>query len=501
MSRRLALALLFASTAMLAPAADAPAGYQAIVRRFADTLLEKGRDVHGSRKTALWCSVINLDDWSVPREAKEVPLRKGDRPQDRAVGGCNLHQDVSTLHVFRTLSALTGDPRYAQAVQDYVRDFFAVAQHPKSGLLAWGEHMYYDVHRDAVHLDYGRSGVVHELIGWTTPWEVLWEVDPQATTRAIEGLEYHFYGEDPAQTGWLFNRHGNWNGTYSPPSRSQPWIKHAALYAYAYAFLHARTGSPDARARAVGTGELYWNHRDPVTGLTPVCLPGVEGKAGHLYTDLTSFPLAAYFLLKAGRLGDAHPEGRERGLGMVKAFFAHAWDPATGGYRRKLNTDGTPFVESDPQAALAAAKVRPPGPWATGYGGADSGLPRLGRIAAYCARTEGDGDCRSAAARIAGIIAAAPIPADVSPVALGFVIHLNLDLYDLTREASYLGDAERYAKVAVEQLFANGLVRNAPGSGIYDAQSGAGDLLSSLLRLSLRLDGRQEPAGIHDWSF
>jgi hypothetical protein len=56
-------------------AADAPRTpeYLAIVRSFADTLLSKGRDVYGPRKTALWLSVINVEDFSVPRSAKEVP--------------------------------------------------------------------------------------------------------------------------------------------------------------------------------------------------------------------------------------------------------------------------------------------------------------------------------------------------------------------------------------------------------------------------------------------
>ncbi len=473
--------------------------YQAVVVRFADTLLDHGRDTYGPRQTALWCGVIMLEDYAVPQDAAKIRLRKGARVQDRAVGGCNLHHDVSTLHAFRTLSAVSGDAKYAQAVTDYVRDYVAVAQHPKSGLLGWGEHMYYDVFTDAVHLEYGRSGVVHELIEWTTPWEVLWEVDAQATTRAITGLKYHFYGENPALTGWLFNRHGTWSGSYSSAAKAQPWIKHAALFAYAYAFLYGKNTSPEVETRARGIGALYWNHRDPTTGLAPVCLPGIEGKSGHMEVDITSFPLAAYFLLKAGRISAADPEASQRGLSMVKAFLTRAWDPATATYRPKLNLDGTPFVETVPQAILAAS--RPVNPWAMGYGGSSSGLPRLGRIAAYCARQDQDPEFRIAAVRIADLLMAAPMPADVSPEALGFGIHLDLDLFDLTKERKHLTRADQTARIAVARMFSNGLIRSAPDSTIYESKSGAGDLLSALLRLSLRLQNSPDPVGSHDWSF
>ena len=500
MSLRLLLVSVLLSLVPLQVRGEDPApDYLAEVVRFADTLLERGRDTHGPRQTALWCGVINLADFSVPLDASQSPLPKGARVQDRAVGGCNLHHDVSTLHAFRTLSVLTQDAKYAQAVTQYVRDYLSVAQHPKSGLLGWGEHMYYNVHLDAMHMNYGRSGVVHELVEWTTPWEVLWEADPQATARAIEGLKFHFYGEDPAQTGWLFNRHGTWSGSYSPAGKSQPWIKHAGLFAYAYAFLYGKNAAPEMRTRAQDIGALYWNRRNPSTDLAPVCLPGIEGKTGHPESDIVSFPLAAYFLIKAGRVSDADPEAVKRGLRMVKAFLTHAWDQGTATYHRKLNTDGTPFVESDPKAMILASK--PVDPWAVGYGGDSSGLPRLGRIAAYCARIDPDLEFRTAAVRVADRLAAAPKPADISPEALGFAIHLRLDLFDLTGDRAHLLQAERDARVALTLLATKGLIRSSPNSSMYESKSGAGDLISAFLRLSLRVNGRAEPAGIHDWSF
>ncbi|MCX7047633.1 MAG: hypothetical protein NTX50_19380 [Candidatus Sumerlaeota bacterium] len=486
-----------------APRGDSP-DYLKIVKTFADTLLDKGLDVYGPKKTALWCGVIKLDDMSVPQDPKEIPLRKGERSQDRCVGGCNLHQDVSSLYAFRALSKITGVPRYEKAVNDYVRDFIAVAQNPKSGLLAWGEHMYYEVYGDVVHKEYGRTGASHELVEWTPPWDILWEVDPKSTARAIEGLKYHFYGADAAKTGWLYNRHAGWSGSYSNPGKSQPWIKHSALFAYSYAFLYAKTREQAWKDREIATGELYWNNRDPKTNLTASCLTSTGGKQGNIFSEINSVPIFAYFLLKAGYADPGATALREHALAVLKAYLKYSGDPEAKTYRKKLNLDGTPYSEITSQtinAPKSGGKKVQENPWTIGYGSESSGLLRLGRIAAYVARTEKDKECLDAAARVAGILKSASLPENFTPEEIGFGIHLNLDLYGLTNDKACLAEADRLAKIAVEKLFKNGLIQSIPASNIYEAKSGAGDLASSLLRLSLRLSAKPDPAGVYDWSF
>lgn len=469
--------------------------YLDIVRKFADTLIEKGRDRYGPKKTALWCGVIKLDDFSVPQDAKDAPIMKGFRAQDRAVGGCNLHHDVSTLYTFRALSRITGDPKYQTAVVDYLRDYLAVAQHPRSGLIAWGEHMYYELYGDIVHQDYGRSGRSHELVEYTPPWDLLYEVDPKATARAIEGIKYHFFGEDPARTGWMFNRHGSWDGRYSVPKNSQPWIKHAGLFAYSYAFLYSKTQHEDAKIRQMGTSQLYWNNRNPQTNLAPVCLPVPNGGNGHLQSDMTSFTTHSYFLLKAGQIDPTNAAAREHAMIMLKAFAKYSWDEQAGTYRDAVNGDGTPNVEPDPKK-LAAKSTNP---WSCTYGNA--GLLRFGRIAAYASRTENDAECLLIARRCAAILKATPLPQAFTPEEVGFGIHLNLDLFDQTGEKTYVTEASNLARIAVEKLWSDGLFRRVPGDRFYESKVGPGDLASALLRLSLRLDSRPQPDGVYDWSF
>ncbi|MCX6625376.1 MAG: hypothetical protein NTY38_30815, partial [Acidobacteria bacterium] len=280
---RLALALALTASA---PAADAP-GYLSYVQRFADTPLAGGLDVSGSRNTPLWAGVIDARTLTVPE--KDVPSLPGIRPNDRAVGGCNAYHDVVTWRVFETLSALTGRNRYAGAVKDYLTFFLKHAQNEQTGLLGWGEHLYYDFYRDAVPAE--RKS--HELLEWTPPWEVLWRVDPDAVKREISGIRYHYYADDPAA---LFNRHAWWDRPEHPKPGGQPWIKHSGLYAYSFAFLYAKTHDPRWLAWSRGAGELYWNHRNPATNLTLGCIGDPRPSTQNAATNM---PDLAYWLLKA----------------------------------------------------------------------------------------------------------------------------------------------------------------------------------------------------------
>ena len=107
-SRRAALAL---GVPAIARGARRRPSYLAYVRGCASSILAAGVDVHGLEKTPLWAGVIDARDLSVPRDG--VPPPAGVRENDRAVGGSNLYHDVVTVRVFRVLSAITGEAKYA----------------------------------------------------------------------------------------------------------------------------------------------------------------------------------------------------------------------------------------------------------------------------------------------------------------------------------------------------------------------------------------------------
>lgn len=480
------LTLVLASTA----SADAPEtgrrDYLGYVTRFADTLLDKGRDTYGPRKTPLWAAVIDTRTLTVP--SKDVPSPEGVRPGDRAVGGSNLYHDVATLHTLRALSAVTGDTRYEGAVRDYVKAFLENAQSEQTGLLAWGEHTYYDLFADkgAVAPEYSSrqyGNLWHELLGATPPWEMLWAADPERTERAIRGLRYHFFAPDGGD--FLFNRHAYWHqAVYQKPQGSQPWIKHSGLYAHAFLFLHGRRKDAESLRWARGIGALYWNHRNSQTDLTLGCIGDPRPMTQRASLGGTSS--LAYWLLKGCHADPARTEFRDRALTLLKAYDRYGYDTAKGVYRGSVNRDGT-----DPSA---------PSPvWQSGYG--EANVLKFGRIAAYAARTENDAACREMAVRVAREARATPLPPKFVCESVAFALNLSLDLYDLTGEKAYLDDARRYADVGVDKFWTGGLFARQTDDPYYEAKLGTGELVAGLLRLHLRLHPEVKDPGLYDWSF
>lgn len=427
-------------------------------RAFADALLRHGVDRYGPRPTALWCGVLDAETLTVP--VRGVPALPGWRGLDRAVGGTNLYHDAHALRAFGALSDLTGDDRYRAAAAAYARDFFAVAQSPGSGLLAWGEHLFYDVFADGVR----ENREHHEFLEFTPPWDVLWEADRVATARAIAGVRHHFRGADT----FLYNRHANWK-TGGWQAGGEPWIKHASLFAYSFAFLHARTGEAEWARSARGVADVYWNARHPKTGLTPSCLGDDRKQAkGAGLGQL----LYIYWLMLAGREAPELAPLRERALTNLKDLDAALWDARAGSYRASVAVDGTP------------GKAGPARIWGTGYG--DLGLLPAARSAAALARLEGDRTARRMALRLGQAARAARPTADVTLTAVALALNLFLDLDALDPKGGWRADAVRYANLGLDRFRRNDFFVRAAGDRYYEAKIGAGLFMTGLVRLHLR---------------
>lgn len=467
---------------------DAPPApdYLAKVRVYADTMLEKGTDHYGAQTTPMWASVIDTRTWTAPQ--KDVAPPAGIRPGDRALGGSNFYHDAVTTRVLNALSEASSDARYRAATDNYAAYFLAHAQNPDSGLLGWGEHIFYDIYGDRVtaqpdYLKQEWGGVFHELIEWTPPWDELWENDSQATTKAIAALRWHFYGEAPQS---LYNRHAFWDVAGHEQPGGQPWIKHSALYAYSFAFLGAKTGDAQWTKWSQGAANLFWERRNPQTNLTLSCIDDPREDSRNASMGQTQW---AYWTLKVAQLG-GDDEMRSHALTMLKAYDRYFYNARNNSYRTSVALDGTPVKEAPIEI------------WSVSYG--EPNLATYGRVAAYFAQSEKDDECVQIARRVAQLTAATPLPDQVSLEALAFALNLNLDLFDLTGEKIYLQDAQNYADQAVARFWVQngggGSFVRAQGDPYYEAKVGVGDLLSGLLRLDGRLNKRPDPKNV-DWSF
>ena len=158
----------------VASLAAAPAGqdrFLRVVTRYADTMLERGRDVYGEgtmpdgadKKSGLFLSALDRTAPGGPAKLDRRPpapagVREADRDGDGTEAnlvGANLMHDIGLLLTLNELSRRTGKPAYAQAADENIRWLFDHARSgpntgytPGTNLLPWGEHLSWDIERD-----------------------------------------------------------------------------------------------------------------------------------------------------------------------------------------------------------------------------------------------------------------------------------------------------------------------------------------------------------------
>src|SRR5512138_1953643 len=94
-----------------------PTNFLDVVRRYADAMIEHGRDTYGPQKSGLLLSALDRGTLSplTVRPAAPGGIRRGDRPGRAwaAMNGANPHLDQNLLRIFYTLAEITGDKRYS----------------------------------------------------------------------------------------------------------------------------------------------------------------------------------------------------------------------------------------------------------------------------------------------------------------------------------------------------------------------------------------------------
>ncbi len=146
------------------------------VIRFADAVIEHGRDTYGTETTPLFVDGLHVD-------TLEPPLWGHELYQSWIL--CNYASQQSLMRTLDGLTALTGDQKYRQAAQDATR--YALKNLTSSnGLLYWGQSTAWDLklERPVGHQGRGR----HELKNQRPYLEIMWRVDKDATRKLMESI-------------------------------------------------------------------------------------------------------------------------------------------------------------------------------------------------------------------------------------------------------------------------------------------------------------------------
>ena len=234
------------------------------VKTFADNVLEQGRDRYGEAHTPLFVDGFNTETME--------PVRWEYDGNEWIISN-----QANQQNLFRTLTGLTnltGDERYKAEAKAAIRHMFE-HQRSECGLLYWGGHQFVELENNTNVGEFDAD--CHEF-KWSLPYyELMWEVDPDATQEFLEAL----WNAHILDWGRLdMNRHGSygramgdlWDNEFDYPEpffegRALTFINAGSDLIYAALQLHALTGDEGPRLWGLRLAELYVNARHPETKL------------------------------------------------------------------------------------------------------------------------------------------------------------------------------------------------------------------------------------------
>lgn len=175
------------------------------VKAYADAMISSGRDVYGSEHSPLFASALNRQTLKIGF-TEDFGDISGVRAHDRSVNGANPLEEVGLFEIFYALSDLPGGEYYSTEADNALKFFFDHCQSPATGLMAWGEHLYWDFEKEAC--GYGRANEdYHECSVWPF-WDKCYQLAPEACWRFTIGEWDHQIADK--QTGH-FSRHARWS--------------------------------------------------------------------------------------------------------------------------------------------------------------------------------------------------------------------------------------------------------------------------------------------------
>jgi hypothetical protein len=505
--RNLSLAaLLFASAAVAQPQR-----YLDVVTKFVETMMEKGTDRYGPVHSPLFAALLDLNTMSLPVEKwpgelkpkpsgmiisigfglPDMPL--GVRASDRAPIGNNLNTDMMLLRAMYELSALTGNGKFADHADAYLRFWIKNCQSPETGLMYWGEHASWNF------LEERGFGDVHEIDRQFPFYDKLYSIDPYHSLKFADGLWISQIGNKKVAD---FSRHAAIS--HYKPDIGWGFTRHAGFYVWAYAHAYAQSRDPKyiERADTLIESRVGKRARDYSLMLDPSFKPETFPDAAFrlllwdaaalvpapkqaawrkIVRELDEEAFAQEKNPKPWPWGTPEPGEAERAL-RAKARWEKLY-PSELKHGRVFPNNGSLQTESTTLSPL----------WAMGYGsGGGSGKALLNYT-----RFKQTDDARflRAAEAVADQYVAEGFPkdpGDLWPKSAGQVISLLLALshekdIPAARQKIYFGFARETADKSITLFSKNGLFRADGIAEHYEAITGSDDLLWGLLQLYCEL--------------
>ena len=236
--------------------ADTGPDYLAIVKAYANTMIEQGRDTYGQEHTPLFAAGLDRKTF----EPGKFPGIQGIRGGDRATTGANPMHDENLYQVLYALTEITGDEKYAREADRALEWFFNHCQSPATGLMTWGEHIGWDFYTDKMR---GKD-TKHEFFRPWILWDKCWKLTPDAAEQFAKGLWIHQISNH--ETG-NFSRHATWS-KHGPGVRDE-YPRHGGFYIMTWAKAYRETQDPIYPKAVETLVDMYNRISSEQTGAIP----------------------------------------------------------------------------------------------------------------------------------------------------------------------------------------------------------------------------------------
>lgn len=237
-----------------------------VVIQYADNILKYGRDRYRRKPSPLFADGINVLTrehlkWVYPGGAEVV------------ISDLGCQQNLCRM--MTALTNLTGRPRYKNAVKEAFRYHFQHYQ-DASGLMQWGGHRFIDLKTLQI-TGPSEKEMVHELKNNFPDYDLMYEVDPQATVNYIKAfwnahvydwktLEISRHGEYGLKMGQLWENRFEQNQPFFE-TKGLTFLNTGNDLIYAAGKLYQFTGDRKALEWGKLLAEQYVKARHPQTKL------------------------------------------------------------------------------------------------------------------------------------------------------------------------------------------------------------------------------------------
>lgn len=464
--------------------------YLNVVRAYADGMISSGRDVYGPEHTPLFASALNRETLTIGSK-EDYSSIDGVRKNDRSIGGANPLHDVELYHILYALSEITGNSQYSDEADKSFQYFFMHCQSPATGLMAWGEHLYWDFENEAC--GYGKENQdYHESSVWPF-WDRSYQLAPEACWKFAIGEWDHQIADK--QTGH-FSRHARWS-EHGPFSGFEfPRYAGQMIERWVIAYNREENSEQPRREELLEAIKIVYSRMEENVKLTKSgYLPAGstnEGEHDKVVWLTSNLELARCLELAIPLFDDALAErmrlfALKQDMDFLNA--PHKFDSVNGeGYVVTLHADtGLPRTRSMNKPYTSS--------WGSGYGyGPHSNVANLcyGRHLALKTRHPELSE-KYKILMLTGADQYLSSTPDASqllkPDVFASVIRLMLNSYELTGDRKYLERANYFGQLGIDLFLDEDLPlpKASNQHNHYETITGGADFMNELLNLYLEL--------------